>query len=294
MTRRKKLVYLLGLTGIFIIVVPLLVLFSSGYRLDGRFRLVKTGGIYLANKEPDIIVRLNKKNVKKAGMFEKNILIDDLTPKTYYVTVEKNGYKTWKKNIKVEEQKVEVCYPLLIPVKLNPQPVPKYLSSAENKDKKQRKANEEYSEAMKLFTGSDKRSGKGIIPASKDNEAKKYGLDANRKLYKKVLLFRQKNRIYVKWTGADQKRPFFIDTSDEKPVLFPSKKILSFAFFPGRHDSMLVLLENRSLYAVEIDTRFDIHNIYQLVSNCSKFAVKDEFLYYLSGHGLYKIDLEPQ
>lgn len=293
MTRRKKLFYLLGLTGVFIFVVPLLVLFSSGYRLDSRFRPVKTGGIYLANKEPDIIVKLDKKNIKKAGMFEKNMLIDDLIPKTYYVTVEKDGYKTWNKNIKVEEQKVEVCYPLLIPVKLNPQLVPKYLSNVKNKDKKQREANEEYSEAMKLFSSNDKRSGKGIIPVSEDDKVKKYGLDANRKLHKKVLLFRQKNKIYVKWTGTDQKRPFFIDSSNEKLVFFPSKRILSFAFFPGRHDSMLVLLGNHSLYAVEIDTRFDIHNIYQLVSNCSKFAVKDEFLYYLSKRDLYKIDLEP-
>jgi len=292
MTPRRRLIYLLGLSGVFIVVVPLLILFSSGYRLNSKFRLVKTGGIYLANKEHDVIVKLNGKGVKKAGMFEKNILISNLMPATYFVTVEKDGYRTWKKNITVEEQKVEVCYPLLIPSKLNPQPVSKYLTHAEDNKKKKLETNEEYAEAMKLFSTRDK-AGKGVIPSFGDTDAKKYELGTGRKLKKKVFLFRENNKIYVKWTGIDQKRPFFIDSADRRLAFFPDKKILSFEFFPGRQDAMLVLLENLNLYAVEIDTRFGIHNTYRIVSNCNRFAVKDEFLYYLSGRSMYKIEFEP-
>jgi len=293
MKPKKKLIYLSGLIGVFIIVIPLLILFSSGYRLNSKFHLVKTGGIYLVNNESDIIVKLNGKNIKKAGMFEKNILIRNLIPKTYYVIVEKDGYRTWKKNITIEEQRVEVCYPLLIQLKLNPQLVPKYLIKAEEKRKKKREDNEEYSDAMKLFSTYDKPA-KGIIPVWEDSDVTKYKLGASRRLNKKVFLLRQENKIYVKWTGMDQKRPFFIDSSGKNPAFFPDNNILSFGFFPERHDSMLVLLDNLNLYAVEIDRRFDIHNIYKIASNCSRFAVKDEFLYYLSGSDMYRIDFEPK
>jgi len=51
-----------------------------------------------------------------------------------------------------------------------------------------------------------------------------------------------------------------------------------------------VLLDDGTLYAVEIDTRFDVQNSYRLVKNCSKFAVSDEMLYYVSGGNLYRID----
>jgi len=56
---------------------------------------------------------------------------------------------------------------------------------------------------------------------------------------------------------------------------------------------MLVLLDDFTLYAVEIDTRFEIQNIYKITSNCSSFAVINEFLYYISGSAVYRIDFAP-
>jgi hypothetical protein len=291
MAPKKKLIYLWGLFGVFVIAIPSLILYSSGYRLDNRFHLVKTGGIYLVNKESDAIVKLDGKRIKKAGMFERNILIRDLMPKRYYVTVEKDGYRAWKKKIEVEEQKVQICYPLLIPIELNPQLVPKYLIRSEEKGTKKREVNEEYLEAMKLFNTYGKPAER-VMPAHEDNDVTKHNFNADRRLNRKVFLFRQENKLYVKWTGMDKKRPFFIDSSGKNPAFFPHKNILSFEFFPGRYDSMLVLLENLNLYVVEIDRRFDIHNAYKIVSNCSSFAVKDEILYYFSGGDMYRIDFD--
>lgn len=292
MTRNKKRIYLLGLFAVFIVAIPSLILYSSGYRLDSRFRLVKTGGIYIVNNESGVFARLDGKTVKKAGMFEMNILIRDLTPKRYSVTVEKAGYRRWTKRVDVEEQKVQICYPLLIPLELNQQRVPKYLSEQEGKGKKKREVTKEYSEAMELL-GTHDKTAKGTTPGRKDSEAAKNGLGPDKRLNRKVLLFREKNKIHVRWTGMDKRRPFFIDASGKQPVFFPNRRILSFEFFPGRHDSVLVLLDNLILYAVEIDRRFDIHNSYRIASNCSRFAVKDEFVYYFSGGEMHRIDFEP-
>lgn len=290
MTPKKKIIFLLGLVGIFIIVIPVLIFYSLGYRLNSQFRLVKTGGIYLVNNESDAVVMLNGKDMKRSNIFEKDMLIRNLVPNTYYVRIEKNGYRPWKKNVKVQEEKVEVCYPLLLPLKLNPQFVPKYL--LKDKIKKKYKANAEYTDAMKVFNTYDNPV-KSMIPGWENSDIKKYKLDANRRLNKKVLLSRQGNKIYVKWIGMNDNRPFFIDSAEKKLVYSSDKNILSFGFFPGRKDSMLVLLDDLNLYAIEIDTRFEIQNIFRIAANCSSFAVINEFLYFFSEKTLYRIDFEP-
>ena len=290
MTPRKKLYYLLGLVGVFVIIIPILVLYSMGYRLNSQLRLVKTGGIYLVNNELEAVVLINGKNAKTSSLFERDLFVRNLMPKAYYVRLEKDGYRPWKKNVRVQEQKVEVCYPLLLPVKLNPQFIPRYLKIKDNLKKWE--ANEEYSDALKVFQTYDSPV-RSIIPGWEDSDIKKYKLNAYRRLNKKVFLFREGNKIYVKWTGTEDKRPFFIDTAKQKLVYAPEKKILSFGFFPGRNDSMLVLLEDLNLYAVEIDTRFEIQNIYKIISDCRRFAVVGEFLFFYSGNAIYRIDFEP-
>lgn len=291
MTGKQQLTYIVGFFAIFVIAIPLLILYSSGYRLDGNFRVVKTGGIYLENTEYEVTVRINGKRVK-TGRFEKNVLIRNLSPKTYLVSVEKDGYRPWKKNVKVEGRKVEICYPLLIPVRFDPQRVPRYLAATPAKKKNRREANEKYLEAMKLFKTPDR-----VLKTSKtgwgDVDLKAYGVETGGRLNRKVLVYAQKNKIYVKWTGSEKKRPFFINASDKQVAYSSSKKILSFDFFPGRQDSILVLLSDLGLYAVEIDTRFGIHNIYKILSNCNRFAVEDVYLYYFSGKNMYRLDLDP-
>ncbi len=288
---KRKRIYILGLFCVFIIVIPLLILFSMGYRLDSKFRLVKTGGIYLENDESGVVVKLNGRVIEKSNMLEENILIRNLVPETYHVRLEKDGYKTWRKNIKVQEQKVTVCYPLLVQRVLHPEWIPKYHDNPGKKGRKRRELNEEYSEAMEIFKTYDKPP-KDFISVWEDSDIKKYKLGAGRKLKKKVLLFRQGNRIYAQWTGNAESRPFFIDSANKKLVYYPANKIVSFGFFPGRSDSFLVLHDDGMLIAVEIDTRFGIHNVYRIVKNCTGFAVHDKVLYYISGKAVYKIDFE--
>ena len=290
MTPKKKLYYLLGLIAVFVVLIPILILYSMGYRLNSEFRLVKTGGIYLVNNELDAAVLVNGKKTKTSSLFERDLFIRNLIPKVYYVRIEKEGYRPWKKNVNVHEQKVEVCYPLLIPYKLKPGFIPKYLKKTA--DQKKWELNEEYSDALKVFKTYDNPV-RSIIPGWEDSDIKKYKLNANRRLNKKVFLFLERNKIYVKWTGTNDKRPFFIDTQKQKLVYAPEKKIISFGFFPGRNDSMIVLLEDLNLYAIEIDTRFEIQNIYKIMSECRRFAVLGEFLFFYAGNAIYRIDFEP-
>lgn len=291
MTPARKKIYIFGMFVVFVIAIPVIILHSSGYRLNSKFRLVKTGGIYFHNEQSDAIVRLNGKVKKTAGLLERNLLVRELRPATYYARIEKEGYRVWEKNITVSEQKVEVCYPLLIPHDLKPELIPKYnIITPEKKGQKtKRELNDEFTEAIDLFKTWGRPS-KGVIPGWESGDIKKFRLGADRRLRKKVFLFKDGNKIYVKWTGSEDQRPFFISSEGRRLVYAPDQNILSFGFFPERDDSMLVLVEDGTLYAVEIDTRFDIQNIYKIARNCTKFAVNDEMLYYVSGGNVYRVD----
>lgn len=294
MTVKKQWFYILGLFLVFLIVIPVIMLYSFGYRVSGDFRLVKTGGIYFSNYESDASVYLNGRLKKTSGIFDRNLLVQNIKPGNYHVKVTKESYRLWQKWITVQEQKVEVCYPLLIPEDLKPEEITRYLPLDEQdikKKKKKRELNDEYSDVAELFKTANKPS-KSIFPQWNSREIAKLKLGPNRKLNGRVFLSKEGNAIYVKWTGKKDQLPFYINTMQKKRVYSPDKTITAFDFFPDREDSFLVRFDDGSLYAVEIDSRFGEQNSYRILKYCDRFLVDGEMLFYFSGGRLFKVDFE--
>lgn len=294
MTVKKQWMYIIGLFMVFLIVIPVILLYSFGYRVSSDFRLVKTGGIYFSNQEPDVSVYLNGRLKKTSGIFERNLLVQNIKPGNYHVKMTKEGYRTWQKWIQVQEQKVEACYPLLIAEELNVEEVSKYLPVDEKEQKKhktKRELNDEYIDVADLFKKADKPS-KSIFPQWNSREIAKLKLGKNRKLRGKVLLSKEGNTMYATWTGRKEQLPFFINTMKKKRVFSSEKTITAFDFFPNRDDSFIVRFDDGSLYAIEIDTRFGEQNSYRIVKYCDRFLVDGDMLYYYSGGRLFKIEFE--
>ncbi|HPF07429.1 MAG TPA: PEGA domain-containing protein, partial [Spirochaetota bacterium] len=294
MTVRKQWMYIIGLFMVFLIVIPVILLYSFGYRVSSDFKLVKTGGIYFANQELDASVYLNGKMKKTSGIFERNLLVQNIKPGNYHVKMTKEGYRTWQKWIQVQEQKVEACFPLLIPEELNVEEIKKYLPSEvkdTKKKKHKRELNDEYTDVAELFKIADKPV-KRFFPQWNSREIAKLKLGVNRKLRGKVLLTKERNNLYVIWTGKQEQLPFFINTMKKKRIYSPGKTITAFDFFPARDDSFIVRFSDGSLYAVEIDTRFGEQNSYRILKYCDRFLVDGDILYYYRGSRLFKINFE--
>lgn len=96
-----------------IVVVPVALLYASGYRLDG-FSLASTGGIFIATPAPDVVVSINGEERKRSGVFNRAFLIDNLRPGIYVVQADAPGHYPWSKNIFVEEGVVTDVAALLI------------------------------------------------------------------------------------------------------------------------------------------------------------------------------------
>lgn len=298
MTPKQQFRYILGLFAIFIIVIPVIIFYSFGYRISDNFKVVKTGGIFISNNESDVSVLLNGKLKKASGMIDRNILVQNVKPGNYTVNVEKEGYRQWVKYIKVQEQLVEVCFPLLVPSELKSEAIPKFIPVEKSDLKKSVKRpkpelNDDYTDVLELIKEA-KKPVKSIFPTWNSKEISALKLGPMRKLKGKVFLSNEGNKMYVKWIGKKEQLPFFINTMSKKPVYTPEKKITAFDFYPKREDAFLVQFDDGSLYGVEIDTRFGYQNSYRILKYCSRFIVHYEMLFYFIGDKLYSIDFESQ
>ncbi len=101
---------------LFIIGTPLLIGYSKGYRLDDALSLIETGGIYLHSDFNDTSVYLDNNFVEHNGAFLRNTYIQDLTPgRRYTIWVEKPGYQSWTKKLRVTANLVTEAGVLMLP-----------------------------------------------------------------------------------------------------------------------------------------------------------------------------------
>ncbi|MCX7778851.1 MAG: hypothetical protein N2259_01240 [Patescibacteria group bacterium] len=129
-TRTSKVLFLIFFL-IFIILTPLVLLYSQGYRLDwAKRKLVKTGNLYLISRPAGAAVFLDKKpyqiSFRERLLFYKNLLgltklrsltptlINYLYPKEYLVTLKKDGYSPWQKKIKIVSEKTVIFREILL------------------------------------------------------------------------------------------------------------------------------------------------------------------------------------
>ncbi len=118
---RKALFYTSLL--IFLIASPIVIMYSLGYKLDiQELKLQKTGGFFIKIDYKSYDIYINdklKKGVEESIFSQQGVLIPNLIPKTYKVTIKKDGYIPWEKRLQVKSGLVtEIKNITLIPKNL--------------------------------------------------------------------------------------------------------------------------------------------------------------------------------
>lgn len=114
----------LTFTIIFILVAPVICLYSQGYRIDlnppsGGKVLTQTGGIYLKVLPKQADIYLDGKLSQRTDFIFGSLLIEDLLPKKYKIEVKKAGFYSWEKTLEVKEKEVvEIKNIVLFPANL--------------------------------------------------------------------------------------------------------------------------------------------------------------------------------
>ena len=104
--RQRRFLFIATLIA-FLIIGPLIVLYSQGYKFDfSKKAFVQTGGIFIKTYPPDSQLYVNNKLKTKTNFLTGTVLITNLLPRQYFIEIKKNGYLPWKKNLTVQEKKV--------------------------------------------------------------------------------------------------------------------------------------------------------------------------------------------
>jgi hypothetical protein len=138
LSRKKRLTLLAVLALVFIIIAPVVVANSLGYKvgkdeLKDVFRVVKTGGIYINSNIASAEIYIDGEYYKNNGLFIKNTLIQELDPEqSYEILFKKEGYNDWRKDITVFESLVTESRVLMIPEKISAKAIYPFVDSLGN------------------------------------------------------------------------------------------------------------------------------------------------------------------
>ncbi len=98
---RNILIIIFGI--LFFLGCPLAIFYSQGYRFDFRNKkFIKTGGLFLKTVPRQTDVYLDGKFKKKTDILFGEAFLNNLIPKKYEITIKKEGYFSWEKNLEVK------------------------------------------------------------------------------------------------------------------------------------------------------------------------------------------------
>jgi len=107
MTRRTRNVIFSTLFVLFLVIAPLTVFYSLGWRFDWQTKKIYQTGIFYFKiwpKSSDIYINGNFK--EKTDFFFGSTLIENLYPERYKIEIKKEGYHDWGKILDIEKRQV--------------------------------------------------------------------------------------------------------------------------------------------------------------------------------------------
>jgi len=114
MTKKSRTILFVICVLLFLLICPLAVLYSQGYRIafNGGVKISQTGGLFVKAYPKQVDVQIDEIKPSKHPLNEKtdfffgSLLVENLFPKKYKVEVKKEGFLTWQKILEVKEKGV--------------------------------------------------------------------------------------------------------------------------------------------------------------------------------------------
>lgn len=292
LSKRKRRVYLGVMVVIFIAVAPVLVLYSSGYRLSENFTLIKTGGIHVSVARAGASFYLNGKFQGTGSIFQKGFFVQNLKPGTYTVRVEREGYHLWQKQLQVFPTVISEARALQLPKKPELIPIPAFLDPESGQATTpgdftvSLRTNPEYKELVDIFESADTGATTTILYKKATTTVRVDG---------GIGLWQDHEGVHTWWLEEKEESPYFFCASQQeckREILVYSgdREISRIDFLPN--DNQFIVLERRDgIYVTELDIR-PLQNIQPLYDvSGAQFRIVGERIYVLDGEDLFEIDV---
>ncbi len=257
---RTRFVYFIVFFLVFLAVAPFILLYSFGYNWTKNFSLLKTGGVYVYSSETGANLYVNDVLDNSTSVFQHGLLVKDLHPNTYLIKITKDGYIDWRKNIKVEEEKVAEAYPFLIPKQITTTPILSKIPKSETASSTL-VTNPDYTYYLSLFATTTLAGQAKITTLKKVVSATSTKATSTLPSVesKKLIIEKTGNGLRAVWSGSDSDIPFYFCLQDGNRcvkdfVVYEASNIGTFNFYPSRNDVVIFVVDSK-IMVVELDKR---------------------------------------
>lgn len=264
---------------LFLIAVPLVLFYSTGYRIGPDLHLYKTGGLYVSSPVSGSKIFINNRLERETNIFQSGIFLQSLMPKKYSILIAKDGYWPWQKNLYIKEQFVTEARAMLVPK----DPQGKVIL-------KENYSPLEFSKYEEILL-SLKELKKLSITATTTRER---FTNHNRE---RLWWNPNENQLWVDWLSVKNSVPYFFcddNFCDEKILVLNSKfPIRNAEFYPKRKDIVIAAVQN-GVYAIEMDSRGGrlLQPIYKGREPIFTIYKNENAIYVLDDNNLMEIKLE--
>jgi len=286
MKRKNRLIILSFCTFLFLLMAPLILLYSQGYRFDfDKNKIVKTGGIFIEVSNTSAEIYINEKFVDQTGFFANTVLIENLLPKKYNIEVRQTEFQTWQKNLEIKEKQVTKVENILL-VKQNilfdvlEQNIEEFLvSEDEKKILLKRTEQESWILEELIFDGQTKQT---ILEQKDLTELGVLLIDITQSKWDS-----EKNRILIKTKDPKENIFYFLlDYNSEKPTLskvnFPDKGTENISFNPNNINEIFYL-KDQVIFKKDLKLEQDEPRIF--LNNIITFKATKDYIIWLSTSG---------
>lgn len=296
LSRRTRYTYLALLILTFIVLVPVTVLYSSGYRLGEHFTLVKTGGIYIGSNQSGASLFLDNEFVRGAGILKQGFFVQDLVPGTYTISVKKDGYYAWEKTLNVRPQHVVEASAFMLPQDIPFAPIPEFIETGTtDRVGTARMRNPEYAAVRALFatttTATSANPQLVLASAGTTTETERVGMELKKK--GDIALWRAGGAVRALWVADSARAPlYFCDSARAcgKEIILSTERVTFFDFYPEGNELAILTLP-RGIFVVEIDDR-SIRNTQPLYqSEGASFRIVNDTVFIEDGGSYFSVEL---
>ena len=289
--------YFIGLVIAFVIFVPILVLYASGYRLTSDFRIIKTGGIYIEVPLSGASFYVDDKFEGAGSIFQKSFFIQNLRPQTYAVRIERDGYHGWRKEVSVYPQLITNGKALLLPEEVEFTLVTPPVLMEEEGTTTQIEASEaltktEYDRLVASFTATS--TGIAAAPQGATSTILYHGASTTVRELGNIGIWKDAEGLKAWWLGEVDRLPYFFCTSlecEHEILIAGSESSIShFDFFPDDNQFVIVAWPD-GVFVTELDTRppQNIQPLYPVPG--ATFRVIEGDVYVLDSDQLFRVEL---
>jgi hypothetical protein len=288
---RKRFFIALVFIILFFLLIPVVILYSNGYRLDKGLSLTSTGGMYVFYPESGAQVYLNGVLSEQTSLFERGIFIDELEPAVFAIEVRKPGYIPWKKTVEVKERRVAEAYPFLIPEIISTSSVKRFITLSSGTSV----TNSLYEEVADLFSTSTASTTPALLKRLSDSTSTPIVASSTALIKKDIEISIEgtstKKKIVAAWKGGADSMPFFfcdvLRSSCRTSLVVTEGDIRYVDFYPGRND-VVIYATPSGIYATELDQRPE-QNTRQLLAGDLDFKEDDQRVFVKDKNNYYEL-----